>query len=164
MDVDDGGIDSGALGTPATPATPVRGGGAVGESPIRAALAAAAARRFAATSSGTPTSAPDAMKEDAPASNGNGANGKGVIKGDGVPAIDQATLESIDHRRGECTAGLRGYPTTMLRYHDVTLHRHGHKARLAYMRAMPWFTQGLHPVPPPSLLQPQIPRLTEVLT
>lgn len=100
MDVDDGGIDSGALGTPATPATPASAGGAVGESPIRAALAAAAARRLAATSPGTPTPAPDTIKEDAPA-NGNSTNGKGAIKGDGVPAIDQATLESIDHRRGE---------------------------------------------------------------
>lgn len=72
----------------------------MGESPIRAALAAAAARRLAATSPGTPTPAPDTIKEDAPA-NGNSTNGKGAIKGDGVPAIDQATLESIDHRRGE---------------------------------------------------------------
>lgn len=47
------------------------------------------------------------MKEDAPAS--NGTNGKGVIKGDGVPAIDQATLESIDHRRGEYTKRSREY-------------------------------------------------------
>lgn len=102
MDVDDGGIDSGALGTPATPATPASAGGAVGESPIRSALAAAAARRLAATSPGTPTPASDAIKDDAPA-NGNSSNGKGAIKGDGVPAIDQATLESIDHRRGEYT-------------------------------------------------------------
>lgn len=96
VDVDDGGIDSGALGTPATPETPASGGGtAVGDSPIRSALAAAAARRLAAATPGTTRS--DVGKEEVLE-----VNGKSVSKGGGAPAIDQATLESIDHRRGEC--------------------------------------------------------------
>ena len=84
-----------------------------------------AARRLAATSPGTPTPQ-DAMKEDAPAS--NGANGKGVIKGDGVPAIDQATLESIDHRRGEYTKGSREY-ASYLCFAIAALHCAGERER-----------------------------------
>lgn len=103
------GIDSGTFGTPASPATPTgggaAGGAAVGDSPIRSALAAAAARRLAATAASTNAEPPQApeetMEEGGEVQNGTGKKSNGTIKGDGVPAIDQATLESIDHRRGE---------------------------------------------------------------